>query len=181
VKPRTLILAAGVALALALALAACGGGDDSKSVVSSKATGSIKAVEAEARSETGIESVGKLQGPEPKVEPPPGPPPGKLIVNDLRQGSGAEARTGDKVTIQFGGVHFDGSQLESSWEFGQPFRFRLGTGKLSPGWEKGIPGMRTGGRRRIIIPWNMVYPLGPAPDATRKDGIVYVVDLLEVS
>lgn len=169
-----------VTAALAIAFAACGGESDSESK-STTTTEGIEAIEAEAQAATGIEPVGELKGKEPKLAAPPSAPPKKLVLRDLRKGSGATARSGDKVTIQFTSFDFKGKPFESSWDdFGKAFRFTLGTGKLSPGWEKGIPGMKVGGRREIVIPWDMVFPLGPAPNATPQDGLVYLVDLLAV-
>jgi peptidylprolyl isomerase len=109
---------------------------------------------------------------------PKGPPPKQLVIKDLRKGHGREAKTGDEITIQFAGVEFSGKPIDSSWELGGPFEFELGTTVASPGWEKGIPGMRVGGRRELIMPWNTTTSL--PSENSKREAWVYVIDLLEV-
>ena len=173
-------------VAALLVLSGCGGDDDA--ATGSTAAGAAATEAADdgekvtlANSASGIVPAGKLQGPEIVVEPPEGPPPKELIVKDLRKGGGEEARTGDKVTIQFTAIFLSGEIMESSWEFGSPFKFELGADKVSPGWEEGIPGMRVGGQRELIVPWTMVSQFSPLPEHTPEDAQIYVVDLLDVS
>lgn len=163
---------------MAVATSACGGGESSSS--SPAAGGSASSGES-TDEKWPIESVGRLRGPKLKAYPPKGPLPKKLVIRDIKIGRGEEAEKGKKVTIQFTAVRFNGEPFESSWEFGHPFRFELGNGEVSPGWERGLPGMKVGGQRELLVPWKIISQTGILPDTGRGDGQVYVIDLLDVS
>ena len=107
---------------------------------------------------------------------------------DLRVGTGAEATAGRAVTVHYTGWLFDpgrpeqkGTQFDSSISRGQPFVFTLGTGGVIRGWDQGVPGMRVGGQRRLIIPPSLGYGAsgnGPIPpNAT----LVFDIELLGVN
>jgi peptidylprolyl isomerase len=152
----------------ALAIAGCGGGGDSSS---------SSATESESPAPASSESTAT----KPKVEVPSGPPPTKLESKELVEGTGPEAKAGDEVTVQYVGVDYKtGKQFDASWDRGEPFSFGLGAGEVIAGWDQGIPGMKVGGRRELIIPPELAY--GPqkvgsiAPNST----LVFVVDLLAV-
>jgi peptidylprolyl isomerase len=121
-------------------------------------------------------------GSKPTVEVPKGPPPTNLVVKDLKTGDGAEAKSGDQVSVQYVGVLYDGGkQFDASWDRGQPFAFQLGSGQVIPGWDQGVAGMKVGGRRELIIPPDLGYgaqgqPPTIPPDAT----LVFVIDLVSV-
>jgi peptidylprolyl isomerase len=118
----------------------------------------------------------------PEVEVPQGPPPGQLEVTDITDGGGTEARGGDTVTDEYVGVNSsDGKEFDSSWGPGDPLTFQLGAGSVIPGWDQGIPGMRVGGRRQLVIPPDLAYgEAGSPPDIGPNESLVFVVDLLEV-
>jgi FKBP-type peptidyl-prolyl cis-trans isomerase FkpA len=91
---------------------------------------------------------------------------------DLLVGTGADALTGSTVTVNYTGWLYDatktdnkGLQFDSS--IGRtPFQFTLGTGQVIRGWDQGIPGMKVGGRRRLVIPPSLAYGesrSGPIP------------------
>lgn len=119
---------------------------------------------------------------EPVVHPPTSPPPRKLIVKDLIRGAGPPAKRGDRLTVEYVGIHYDGSPFTNSWERSRPFRFTLGrrTPFVNPGWQKGIEGMRVGGRRELIIPPRLLYEGGAPPGAKPSDALVYVIDLVAI-
>jgi peptidylprolyl isomerase len=80
------------------------------------------------------------------------------VVKDLKQGKGKPAKAGDNVTVNYVGVSYKtGKQFDASWDTGQPFSFQLGQGMVIPGWDKGVPGMRPGGQRQLIIPPALAY------------------------
>ena len=107
---------------------------------------------------------------------PTGAPPKKLEVKELEEGSGAEAKSGDKVTVQYVGVNY-----KSGKEFDEPFPFTLGAGEVIPGWDQGVEGMKVGGRRELIIPPELAYGEAGAPPAIApNETLVFVIDLLEV-
>lgn len=152
-----------VAVCLTLVVAGCGGDDSS--------AGSNAA-----------ESPSGTVGTEPSVELPKGAPPKKLVVKDLREGDGEEAKNGDELTTQFVAAYVTGERFESSWEPGnRPFTFRLGADESSPGWERGLPGMRVGGRRELIIPPKLTSRFGVPPGTGPEQTLVYVIDLLEIN
>ena len=104
-----------------------------------------------------------------------------LVYEDIFCGSGVEATKGSSVTVHYLGRLANGKVFESSRRRAQPVTFRLGAGQVIQGWDQGIPGMRVGGRRRLVVPPELAYgdtglpPLIP-PDAT----LVFVVQLLKV-
>ena len=71
--------------------------------------------------------------------------------------------------------------IQSSWT-SQPFTFVLGEGQVIPGWDKGVVGMKVGGRRELIIPPSLGYKNhSPGPGIAANDTLVFVIDLLNVS
>ena len=83
---------------------------------------------------------------------PSGAPPTYLESADLITGTGASAAPGDSVTVQYVlATYSSGKVVQSSWT-SQPYTFTLGEGQVIPGWDKGVVGMKQGGRRELIIP-----------------------------
>jgi len=121
-------------------------------------------------------------GSKPTVEVPKGPAPTHLVVKDLKTGDGAEAKSGDQVSVQYVGVLYDGGkQFDASWDRGQPFPFQLGSGQVIPGWDQGVAGMKVGGRRELIIPPNLAYGAqGQPPSIPPNSTLVFVIDLVSV-
>ena len=115
----------------------------------------------------------------PDIEFPDGPAPSELIITDLVVGTGAEARPGDTVEVHYVGVEYDsGEEFDSSWNRGESISFPLRG--LIQGWQDGIPGMRVGGRRQLVIPPDLAY--GRAGSGHRLSGktLIFVIDLLGV-
>ena len=111
-----------------------------------------------------------------------GAAPKVLIVQDLIVGTGAEANSGDSVTVQYVGVLFaNGKEFDSSWKAGKPFTFDLGSGGVIAGWDQGVEGMKVGGRRRLIIPAELAYgAAGSPPSIPANAALVFDVDLVSV-
>lgn len=160
----TIGFCAALLLCLTLVAGGCGSSDSSNS--SSSSTSAKAAEPAEAT--------------KPKVTVPKGPPPKKLEEKELRKGSGAEAKAGDEVTVQYVGVGYkSGEQFDASWDRGEPFPFTLGAGEVIPGWDQGVEGMKVGGRRELIIPPNLAYGAAGAPPAIGpNETLIFVIDLL---
>jgi peptidylprolyl isomerase len=181
--PAVKALALLIAICVAMAIAGCGGGDDSSadSTAAAESTVAEAPPPAEAPPAEAAAEEEKLQGPKPEVEVPE-PLPKKLVIKDLKVGTGREAKKGDEVTVQFVGVRADGSPFQSSWENEEePFTFDLGSKQVIPGWEKGVPGMKVGGRRELIVPPNLIYHPGiPHPPLSEEDTLVYIVDVLAI-
>jgi len=121
-------------------------------------------------------------GPKPTVEVPKGAAPSQLVVKDLKTGDGAEAKSGDQVSVQYVGVLYDGGkQFDSSFDRGQPFSFQLGGGQVIPGWDQGVAGMKVGGRRELVIPPDLAYGAqGQPPTIPANATLVFVIDLVSV-
>jgi peptidylprolyl isomerase len=113
----------------------------------------------------------------PEIEFPSGPAPAELTIEDLVVGDGSEAMPGGTVEVHYVGVEYDtGEEFDSSWGRGQPIEFPLRG--LIQGWQDGIPGMKVGGRRQLVIPPAQAY--GPVGSGHRLSGktLIFVIDLL---
>ena len=119
----------------------------------------------------------------PSVTIPDGDPPNELATEDLTVGDGDEATAGCSVSVHYVGVAWsDGQQFDASWDRGDTFDFRLGTGEVIQGWDRGVAGMKVGGRRRITIPPELGYGSRGAAGAIKGgETLVFVVDLLGVT
>src|SRR5258708_6328144 len=80
----------------------------------------------------------------------------ELGIEDIIVGTGLEVRSGDTVVVHYHGTLEDGTKFDSSYDRNQPFETKIGVGYVIRGWDEGIPGMKTGGKRKLTIP----YPLG---------------------
>ena len=119
----------------------------------------------------------------PDVDPYDGPPPTDLVVEDMTVGDGPEAVSGQTVTVHYVGVaHSTGEEFDASWNRGAPFRFPLGAGRVIGGWDKGVAGMKVGGRRKLVIPPHLGYGDRGAGGVIKPgETLVFVVDLLGAS
>ena len=119
----------------------------------------------------------------PEVDLVEGPPPADLVINDLTVGDGPEATPGQAVTVHYVGVSFTtGEEFDSSWSRNDPFRFPLGGGRVIAGWDKGVAGMKVGGRRQLVIPPHLAYGDRGAGSAIKPgETLIFVVDLLAVN
>jgi FKBP-type peptidyl-prolyl cis-trans isomerase len=105
----------------------------------------------------------------------------QLESETLREGEGAAAKAGDRVTVHYVGTLTDGKKFDSSRGRGEGFRFQLGRGEVIRGWDEGVAGMRVGELRKLTIPSELAYgargfpPVIP-PHAT----LVFEVELLSV-
>jgi peptidylprolyl isomerase len=107
---------------------------------------------------------------EPAVVVHPGPVPKKLIVKDLREGTGAVLTKGSIGSFKYKSFDYrTGQQYEDWWD--DPFRTSFGEGASLGAWETGLKGMRVGGRRVLIVPPKQAY--GHVP-------VVYVLELIAV-
>ena len=117
----------------------------------------------------------------PDVTVPKGPPPQKLVVKEIEEGTGATAEAGDRVTVQYVGVNYKtGQEFDSSWSRSEPFSFNLGAGEVIKGWDRGVAGMKVGGRRELIIPPGLGYGEAGSGSIPPNETLVFVVDLLAV-
>jgi FKBP-type peptidyl-prolyl cis-trans isomerase FkpA len=126
--------------------------------------------------------------PEPTAEPrkttaqePEKPEPADLIKEDLVVGTGAEAKDGDKVK-----VNYTGRLLKTNFMFDTsvgkaPFEFQIGKGAVIKGWDLGVVGMKVGGKRKLTVPSRLGYgDTGSPPKIPAKATLVFEVELLSV-
>lgn len=100
---------------------------------------------------------------------------------ELEVGAGAIAQPGYIVLVHYTGTLEDGTKFDSSFDRNWPFGFPLGAGRVIPGWEQGVAGMRVGGKRQLIIPPELAYgdaETGPIP---ANSTLIFEVELLGVT
>ena len=172
---RLLALAALLGL---LALAACGDDDDEGPA----GGGSGQAAQEPAETETETAPDLTDTSVKPVIEKPTGSPPRKLEIEDIVKGKGPGAKPGDTVVVHYVGVSFsNGEEFDASWDAGQPFPVQLGAGQVIPGWEKGLVGLRKGGRRELVIPPEQAYgAAGAPPSIGPNETLVFVIDALDI-
>ena len=103
-------------------------------------------------------------------------------TTDLRVGTGTEATNGRRVSVNYTlwlysttGTDNKGTLIESG-----PYAYTLGGGGVIQGWERGIPGMRVGGLRRLIIPPDLAYGSQASSSIPANSTLVFEVELLAV-
>ena len=164
-----------IAVVAVLGATACGG-DDGGSVDGDKKQ---TATQAEtAPTEAGLQDTST----KPEIPKPTGIPPRKLVKRDIVTGEGPGAKPGDTVTVNYVGMNFsNGVEFDSSWDSGQAFPVQLGAGMVIEGWDKGLVGIKKGGRRMLTIPPEMGYgPEGYPPDIPPNETLVFVVDAVSI-
>jgi peptidylprolyl isomerase len=169
--------------ALALPLAACGGdsgGSSSEQPASAPAGGPTPSAQETVAALA--DSISKDRKAKPVVAIPAGGTPSQLTIKDIVPGTGKTAKTGDTVSVQYVGSSWStGSEFDASWDKGQPFSFPLGKGQVIPGWDKGVAGMKVGGRRLLVVPPNLGYGAqGSPPKIAANETLAFVVDLESV-
>jgi peptidylprolyl isomerase len=159
---------------LALAVAACGS-SKAPGVQSAPSSGLTATVTTTA-------TVPPALSKEPVVTVPKGAAPTKLVVKDLVKGTGQTLKEGESATVNYVGVLYKtGKTFDSSWSRNQPFTTPLSPGSVIAGWVYGLPGMKVGGRRELIIPPSDGYgKAGQPPTIPGNSTLIFVVDLLSI-
>lgn len=133
------------------------------------------------------QSAPTMHGCTPPAEGPMEPPT-ELVITELAAGQGDAIAPGSTAVMHYTGWLFDpaapegkGTKFDSSRDRGQPFRFPLGAGRVIQGWDQGVPGMKVGEQRRLVIPPQLGYGSRGAggvipPNAT----LVFDVELLGI-
>lgn len=105
----------------------------------------------------------------------------ELKIKDDVVGTGAVAKSGDRVNVHYTGWLTDGTKFDSSKDRNQPFAFTLGAGEVIPGWDQGVAGMKVGGKRTLTIPPELGYGAQGAGGAIPPNAtLVFEVELLSV-
>jgi hypothetical protein len=131
--------------------------------------------------------------PEPDIEPPTAPPPvdeepqqlgdsiitdSGLIIEDLRLGTGEAVRVTDTIIVHYHGTLASGQVFDSTYERGEPTQ--LNVFQTIQGWQEGIPGMRVGGQRRLIVPPELGYGARARPNIPANSLLIFEIEVVEV-
>ena len=104
-----------------------------------------------------------------------------LQYEDETVGTGAEAISGQTVDVHYTGTLKNGTKFDSSVDRGRPFSFQLGAGRVIKGWDEGVPGMKVGGKRKLVIPSDLAYGKRGAGGIIPPDAeLTFIVELLKV-
>ncbi len=105
----------------------------------------------------------------------------QLKVEDIKEGEGKEVKVGDTVVMHYNGTLLDGTKFDSSYDRGQPFSTQIGVGRVIQGWDQGVPGMKVGGKRKLIIPGDLAYgPQGVPGTIPPNATLIFEVELLAI-
>jgi len=113
-------------------------------------------------------------------------PRAEYSQTDLLVGTGTEATNGKRLSVHYtlwmydpAGSNGKGQQIQTSVG-GTPFPFVLGTGAVIAGWDRGVPGMLIGGRRRLVLPPELAYGAAGNPPIPGNASLVFEIELLSV-
>ena len=173
-----------IAVVAVIGVSACGDDDDSG--------GGGGSGDSNAQQDTGTETSPspaeaaealKDTSTKPAIPKPTGSPPRKLVKEDIVKGKGPGAKKGDTVVVNYVGLNFsNGREFDASWDSGATFPVQLGTGSVIAGWEKGLIGIKEGGRRKLVIPPELGYGAqGYPPDIPPNETLVFVIDAVSIN
>jgi peptidylprolyl isomerase len=155
------LLSAVLSAAVALALVGCGYG-------SSNPTATRSGVDFEVE-------VGST------IEVPEGAPSKRLVISDLKTGMGATAKSGDEVEFQYVAAVYKTGKVFSIAVPRAPYHLKLDTQEGIEGWQKGLVGMKVGGRRELIVPPDLAYGSeGVPPYLPPRSTVVFLIGLVGV-
>jgi peptidylprolyl isomerase len=173
-------LLAALGVAGALGLAACSSSPSNSSGAGTTTT-THRSTNSTVPDGGALVAIAGTWGTPPTVTVPSGTPPTSLSSADLITGTGPAVAQGDTVTVEYVlATYSSGKVVQSSWT-SSPFTFTVGLGDVIPGWDKGVIGMKQGGRRELIIPPQ--YGSGaesPGPGIASNDTLVFVIDMEKV-
>ena len=104
-----------------------------------------------------------------------------LVIEDVKVGTGTEATAGKNVTVHYTGRLTNGNKFDSSLDRNEPFTFTLGAGQVIEGWDKGVAGMKVGGKRKLTISPELGYGPGGMGPIPPNSTLVFDVELLKVN
>lgn len=118
----------------------------------------------------------------PAAQADAGAMPADLGIEEISAGSGAVTGPDSVVELHYTGRLANGTVFNSTYGRGRPIRFQLGTGRVIPGWELGMLGLREGGKRTLVIPPRLAYGAAGVPNVIPPgETLTIEVELLAVS
>ncbi len=177
---RRLLTPALGALVAATLLVGCGSSSESPSAPTAAPAGSIPTTPANAKGcRTLADAKAETKAPAVTV---PAEDETSIVVTDDIPGCGALVKPTSSVTVHYVlKSKSSGQEVDNSWSRGEPFGVTLGQGGVISGWDKGIPGMRAGGRRTLVL--GPKYGYGDGGSGTQivpGDTLVFTIDALDV-
>jgi len=104
-----------------------------------------------------------------------------LKYQDEKVGNGATVRAGDQVEVHYTGTFKDGKKFDSSKDRNEPFTVPVGAGRVIKGWDEGLVGMKVGGGRKLIIPYQLAYgEAGRPPTIPPKSELHFEIECLKI-
>lgn len=105
----------------------------------------------------------------------------KLLIEDIKVGTGSAVKKEDVVTVNYKGTLLDGTKFDSSYDRNVPFVTKIGVGAVIQGWDEGMIGMKVGGKRKLTIPSKLGYgETGAGRLIPPHAGLIFEVELLEI-
>jgi peptidylprolyl isomerase len=170
-----------IAVVAVVGMVSCGDDDDSGDGGGS-ATATQEETSTEPASPADAAAALKDTSTKPVIPKPTGTPPRRLVKEDIVKGEGPGAKPGDTVVVHYVGMNFsNGQEFDASWDTGSPFPVQLGSGSVIQGWEKGLVGIKAGGRRKLTIPPELGYGAqGYPPSIPPNETLVFVIDAISI-
>ena len=106
--------------------------------------------------------------------------PDGLQIQDITIGTGDQVKSGDTVTVNYLGTLVDGTKFDSSYDRNTPFTTQIGVGQVIRGWDEGIVGMKTGGKRRLVVPAQLGYGSQSVGGIPPNSTLIFEVELVSV-
>ena len=103
-----------------------------------------------------------------------------LNITELKVGDGRELKKGDEATFHYIGTLQDGTEFDSSVRRDKPFSVTIGAGQVIKGWDEGLPGMKVGGKRKLLIPSPAAYGATARPGIPANSDLTFEVELLAI-
>jgi peptidylprolyl isomerase len=192
---RTRTATAALLAVAALGVGACGDADESDPIAELASTPSAATTVPTTTPTATTPAVSKGSGKtiqqlviskdlkkKPSIAQPSGSPPTKLYSRDIVKGKGKAAKKTDNVTVQYVGVSYStGEQFDASWDAGKPFTFGLGKSAVIKGWDQGVPGMKVGGRRLLVIPPDLAYGDQANGKIAANETLIFAIDLKKIN
>jgi len=176
--PRRLIATLLLSASLAAGLVACGSDDDSS------AAGDTTTISGPQRAAKDVDVAEPTNTKEkPSVAIPDGKPPKGLQQVNLVEGSGPAVKAGDTIKAHYVGLAWStGQEFDASWDREETIEVEVGAGNVIEGWDRGLVGMKKGGRRVLVIPPGQAYgEQGQPPAIGPNETLVFVVDVVGIT